>query len=196
LKEFKTPARLAKIKAAVLRRQPSLHLVLENIHDQHNVGAIFRTCDASGVKAVSLVYNLEKYPSVGEVSSASANKWVERKRYLKIEDCYSELRLQGYKIYTSLLAPDAVSLYDLDLTEKVAIVVGNEHRGASPEAAALADRVFYIPMQGMIQSLNVSVATAVTLYESLRQRVAKGMYGKSEMTDAEIDEMIEKWSKK
>ncbi len=96
----------------------------------------------------------------------------------------------------SSISEGAQDLYKIDFTEKSAIVMGNEHRGVSKEAEDLADEKFYIPMYGMVQSLNVSVSAAITIYEALRQRTAKSMYDKSELNDEEIEEWINKWSKK
>lgn len=193
MKKFKTEKRLEKISRAVKARQPSLSVILENIHDPHNVSAIFRTCDAVGVPKVSLLYNLEEFPKISKVTSASAFKWVDKDKFTDTKTCFDYYRKKGFKIYASLLSDKAVSLYDIDFTQKVAIVLGNEHRGISEDVAKLADEVFYIPMDGMIQSLNVSVATAVTLYEVKRQRILTGMYDKSEQTDEEIDKIIDDW---
>ena len=196
MRKFKTDDRLNKITSVVKTRQHSLRIVLENIHDPHNVSAIFRSCDAVGVPQVSLIYNTEKFPKISKTSSSSAKKWIEKEQFETVEKCYSSLRQQGFKIYASMLAKDAVNLFDIDLTEKTALVMGNEHRGVSDAAAELADAVFYIPMTGMIQSLNVSVATAVSLYEAYRQRKNKGMYEKSELSDLEIENIIDEWCDK
>ena len=196
MRKFTTEKRLEKITRVVKARQHSLRVVLENIHDPHNVSAIFRSCDAVGVPKVSLLYNNEEFPKVSKVTSASAYKWVEKERFKTTEECYDSLRKEGFKIYASLLSEDAKDLYELDLTEKVALVLGNEHRGVSEEAAAKADERFYIPMRGMIQSLNVSVATAVTLYEAQRQRLLKGMYENSELPDDQIEKIIDEWCDK
>jgi tRNA (guanosine-2'-O-)-methyltransferase len=196
VKKFVTEKRLEKITRVLKARQHSLRVVLENIHDPHNVSAIFRSCDAVGVPKVSLLYNNEEFPKVSKVTSASAYKWVEKERFKTIEECYGSLRKEGFKIYASLLSEDAKDLYELDLTGKVALVLGNEHRGVSKEAAEKADERFYIPMYGMIQSLNVSVATAVTLYEVQRQRMLKGMYKQSELPEEQIENLIDEWCDK
>lgn len=193
---FITERRKEKIQKVVAARQQSLRVVMENVHDPHNVSAVFRTCDAVGVPKVSLLYYIEHFPKIGKKSSASAFKWVEKDKHTDVKSCYESLRAEGFKIYASALADDAVSLYDLDLTEKAAIVLGNEHRGISEEAAALADKKFIIPMYGMVQSLNISVAAAVILYEAARQRMAKGMYDKSELGGTEFNELFEKWCDK
>jgi len=196
LQKFKTEKRLNKIRKVVTQRQQSLKVVLEDIHDPHNVSAIYRTCDSVGVVQATLLYVREKFPKISRVSSSSANKWVESERFQAAEECFNNLRKDGFKIYASKLDEGAKDLYDLDLTEKVAIVMGNEHRGISDEVVELADEIFYIPMRGMIQSLNVSVATAVTLYEAQRQRAAKGMYETSELSDDELEKKIDEWCAK
>ncbi len=194
MREFLTEKRLAKIEKVVRQRQHSLRVVMENIHDPHNVSAIFRTCDAVGVPKVSLLYTIEEFPKISKVSSSSANKWIEKEKFNDTEKCFASLREQGFKIFSTLLDEKAESIYDIDFTEKVAIVMGNEHRGVSEQAAKLSDKTIFIPMRGMIQSLNVSVATAVILYEAQRQRMLKGMYEKSELPPEEIEKMIDEWS--
>lgn len=196
MKEFKSERRLNKIISTLKQRQYDLMVVLENIHDPHNVSAIFRTCDAVGIPKVSLVYTIEKFPKIGKKSSASAFKWVEKEKYKSIENCYSELRKDGFKIYASSISEDSRSIYELDLSQKVAIVLGNEHRGVSEEASHLADERIMIPMFGMVQSLNVSVAAAIILYEAARQRIIKGKYDISQISDSDLDKLVEQWCSK
>ncbi len=196
MRQFKTEKRLNKIINTLKARQHSLRVVIENVHDPHNVSAIFRTCDAVGVPKVTLLYTIESFPKISKVSSSSANKWIERERFNDTKECFDSLREEGYKIYSTILDENAVSIYDIDFTEKAAIVMGNENRGISEEAAKLSDKTIYIPMRGMIQSLNVSVAAAVTLYEAQRQRAAKGMYDKSELSEEELEKKIDEWCEK
>lgn len=196
MRSTKTEKRLEKITRVIKSRQHSLTVVMENIHDPHNVSAIFRTCDAVGIPKVNLVYNFEAFPRIGKKSSASAFKWVDKEKYKSVEECYVQLRKDGFKIFASSLSEYSKNLYDLDLTQKVAIVVGNEHRGVSDESAKLADEVFLIPQFGMVQSLNVSVATAVILYEAMRQRIKKGLYKKSELDEKTLDKLIDNWCEK
>lgn len=193
MRKFTTERRLEKISKTIKARQQSLHLVLENIHDPHNVSAIFRSCDAVGIPDVSLLYHIEEFPEISRITSSSAVKWVDKERYTKVEDCFTNLKSKGFKIYTSMLDEKAIPLHEIDFTEKVAIVMGNENRGASEKAAELSDATYYIPMMGMIQSLNVSVAAAVTLYEAMRQRNNKGMYDESELSEEQIEKLIDDW---
>ena len=187
--------RTEKIRKVLANRQPDLTVVIENIHDPHNVSAVFRSCDAVGVLQVELLYNLEKFPRIGKKSSSSANKWLACRKHKTVDQCYASLRNEGFKIYATHLGAESVSLYELDLTQKVALVFGNEHRGLSEEAAAKADGNFVIPMVGMIQSLNISVACAVSLYEAMRQRLAQGHYGPAKCSPRELEELFNEWIK-
>ena len=196
MKTIRSEKRTNKIISVIKSRQKSLHVVLENIHDPHNVSAIFRTCDSVGIGKVSLVYNLDEFPKIGKKSSASAYKWVEKEKYKNIKECLGSLKKKKFKIFVSSISDDSKSIYDLDLTQNVALVFGNEHRGVSSEAESLADEKFIIPMHGMVQSLNVSVAAAVVLYETLRQRRIKGMYDKSGFSKEELNSKIEDWLNK
>lgn len=176
-----TERRVARIRSVIERRQPDLTIVLENIHDPHNVSAILRTCDAVGIDHVSLLYTIESFPKIGRKSSASASKWVARERFTSVEDCYASLRERGCAIYTTHIDTNSVSLYDSIFTTPVALVFGNEHRGVSEEAVAQADGNIVIPQVGMLQSLNVSVSCAVVLYEVYRQRMRAGWYDEGRM---------------
>jgi tRNA (guanosine-2'-O-)-methyltransferase len=188
--------RLARLESVIRHRQPDLTVVLENIHDPHNVSAVLRSCDASGVMEIQLVYTEEKFPKLGKKSSASAKKWVDHRDFDSIEKCYRTLHKEGFAIFATHLARQSGSLYDLDLTKKTALVFGNEHRGVSDKAARLADGVFMIPMFGMIQSLNVSVACAVALFEAVRQRILKGRYVSAAFAEKEIRKLLRSWAMK
>lgn len=196
MKQFLTERRLNKISKVIRARQHSLYVLLENIHDPHNVSAIYRTCDAVGIPKVGLLYTSEEFPKISKVSSASARKWVDTEKFATVDECYSALRTEGFKVYATMLDETAKSVYEIDLTGKIVILLGNEHRGVSEEAAEKADEKIFIPMRGMIQSLNVSVAAAVTLFEAQRQRSEKGMYNKSELTEEKIENIIDQWADK
>ncbi|MBI3004897.1 MAG: RNA methyltransferase [Ignavibacteriales bacterium] len=169
---------------------------MENIHDPHNVSAMLRSCDAAGVMEVQLVYTDEDFPDIGKKSSASAKKWIERRKFDSVKACYAKLRKDGFLVYATRIDDKAQSLYDLDLSGKIALVFGNEHRGVSDEAAERADAMVKIPMFGMIESLNVSVACAVTLFEAVRQRGVSGHYNKSKIPETDLKKMIKSWAMK
>lgn len=182
-----------KIRKTLGLRQPDLTVVIENIHDPHNVSAILRSCDAAGVMNVQLLYTNETFPKIGKKSSASANKWIGTRRFDSVETCFRTLREEGFRILATHLEKDSASIYEFDLTGKTALVFGNEHRGVSDEAAGLADANFQIPMFGMIQSLNVSVACAVTLFEAVRQRTVHGDYAAQKLPDRELNKLLDEW---
>jgi tRNA (guanosine-2'-O-)-methyltransferase len=191
-----TERRIQKIEHVLRRRQPDLTVVIENIHDPHNVSAILRSCDAVGILSVSLIYDVDPFPKLGRKSSASAVKWITRKRYKTIDACYEYLRNEGYTICATRIGDNIPSLYSLDLTRRTAFVMGNEHRGVSDEAAEKADVLFQIPMFGMLQSLNVSVACAVTLFECMRQRLIAGDYENPKLADDDLRRLVDEWSHK
>ncbi|MEO6939961.1 MAG: TrmH family RNA methyltransferase [Candidatus Kapaibacterium sp.] len=186
-------ARSQKIEQALVLRQPMLTVVVENIHDPHNFNAILRSCDAVGVMRVCLVYNIEKSPRLAHVSSSGAYKWIDFERFPTIESCYESLRKDGFRILATKIEPNAHGLYTNDLTVPTALVLGNEHRGISEQAAALADDLLYIPMHGMSESLNVSVAAAVCLFEAMRQRLAKGMYDSAQLSPEALRSKLIDW---
>lgn len=191
-----TPRRVERFRSVISRRQRDLTVVLENIHDPHNVSAILRSCDAVGILRVELLYTVEKFPKLGRKSSSSANKWIERRKHTEVAACYATLRQEGFRILATEVADGAPSLYDLDLTGSVAIVVGNEHRGVSEEAAHAADGVFRVPMTGMIESLNVSVAAAVCVFEAYRQRLRKGTIAGSALPQEVQAQLLHDWLKR
>lgn len=191
----RTERRLARIDQVLARRQPDLTVVLENVHDPHNVSAVLRSCDAVGVLTVHTVYTVEEAPTTAfaRTTSASAAKWIEVEQHGSIAACYEALRGQGLAIVATTVAPGSVDLYEHDVTVPTALVFGNEMRGISEEATAGADRLLAIPMVGMVQSLNISVACAVVLYEALRQRRARGLYEESRLSSSQLAELRSDW---
>ena len=189
-----TERRIQKIKRILNFRQTDLTVVCENIHDPHNVSAVLRSCDAVGIDTVQLIYNEEVFPKLGKKSSASAKKWLNIKRYKSYPELRKTLKNQKMTIYATYIDPSAHSIYDIDWTRPSAIIMGNEHRGVSAEARDIADQLITIPMFGMIESLNVSVATAVILYEACRQRLLSRHYHESK-DQAWITRNLNRWLK-
>jgi tRNA (guanosine-2'-O-)-methyltransferase len=190
---IRSARRLERIRRVLVCRQPGLTVVMENIHDPHNVSAVLRTCDAVGVLQVELLYTVEKFPRIGKKSSSSANKWIDRRKHTSVESCAGVLKSEGFTILATRCGGPARSLYEYDLTRKTAFILGNEHRGVSDEALNAADGQVEIPMVGMIESLNVSVAAAVCLYEALRQRRGAGMYASAQLAEEELRSLEETW---
>jgi len=193
----RTEARTEKIRRVLSKRQLDLTVVLENVHDPHNVSAVIRSCDAVGIYEVFLIYHSgQKFPDLSKKSSASAIKWVKLNFFDNVGKCFFALRQQGFKIFTTSLKADSISLYELNLAEPVALVFGNEHSGVSEEAISLADGNFLIPQVGMVESLNISVACAVSLYEAFRQRLVAGKYDIPQLVGDKFKEIFEIWLRK
>lgn len=178
IKKIVSKKRLQKIETVARNRQKDFVVVLEDIYDPHNAGAIIRTCDGLGIQKVYFIFD-EVNPynprKVGKVSSSSANKWLEFKVFKSAKRCLNKLKRDGYEIYATVLDEEAENLNKTDFlkSKKLAILVGNESRGLSKKAIDLADKKIYIPMRGMVQSFNVSVTAAIFLYEVTRQRMDK-----------------------
>ena len=191
----RTERRQSRIEQVLSHRQPDLTVVLENVHDPHNVSAVLRSCDAVGVLRVHTVYSIEEPPDIefARTTSASAAKWVEVERHSSVQECYQTLRRQGMTIIATSVQDGSVDLYEHDLCAPTALVFGNEMRGISEEAAEQADRLLAIPMVGMVQSLNISVACAVVLYEALRQRRAQGRFHTSRLGSDELAALRNEW---
>lgn len=176
-----TEKRLEKFTRVVNHRQPDLTVVLENVHDPHNIGAVLRSCESVGIKEIYILFTEdhleEERIRMGRRTSAGSRKWVDVHLYRDVEACFTAVKKKYKKILSTHLAEDSVDLYELDLSESVALLFGNEHDGLSEAALQYSDGNFLIPQVGMVESLNISVACAVTLYEALRQRKEKGYYG-------------------
>jgi tRNA (guanosine-2'-O-)-methyltransferase len=189
-----TPERSEKLLRVLSKRQSGITVVLENIEDPHNVSAVLRTCEAVGIQDVySLTTKVPKHKRWGYRSSSSAYKWLTTHQFTNTKECVAELRKHYDTILTTHLSSDAVSLYELDLTQKIALVFGNERGGVSEEFRQLADGNFLIPQVGIIQSLNISVACAVTVYEAYRQRFAAGLYDAPSLPADRIQQLKQEW---
>jgi len=171
--------RREKLQQVLNKRQFNITVVMENVHDPHNIAAVMRTCDAVGIQEIYILNTLiPEHKKFGAKSSSSAAKWLSIYSFTDTVDCITSLRKKYNKIYTTHLADNATQLYNLDLTDSIALVFGNEHAGVSDEIRLLADGNFIIPQVGIIQSLNISVACAVTIYEAFRQKMIALQYTK------------------
>jgi tRNA (guanosine-2'-O-)-methyltransferase len=189
-----TPERKARLEFVLSKRQNDIAIVLENVFDPHNISAVMRTCDAVGVQDVYVLNTtIPRHKKWGAKSSSSAAKWLTVHQFEKTEECFAGLRKKYSKILTTHLGGDAVNLYDIDFTQPLALVFGNEHSGVSEDVRKRADGNFVIPQTGIIRSLNISVACAVTLYEAYRQKAAAGHYDKPKLNSEVVKELMDKW---
>ena len=185
--------RIEKLRSVLENRQTDLKIILENIHDPHNVNAIYRSCEAVGVMDVILLYIKEEFPEIKFNSSGSACKWIDLYKFSNPHDIIPKLKNDGHQIYSLVLDKNAKTIYDIDWNKPSVIIVGNEHSGVSKESQKLSTEKLYIPMEGVVESLNVSVATAVTLYEASRQRKLSGKYPNDNINQKWLEDKLNKW---
>jgi tRNA (guanosine-2'-O-)-methyltransferase len=189
-----TPERTERLETVLAHRQPDLTVVLENVFDPHNISAVMRTCDAVGMQDIYILNTkIPRHKKWGARSSSSAAKWLTVHEYSDAAACFETVRKRHKKIYTTHLSTDAVSLHQLNLTEPVALVFGNEHSGVSDEIISMADGNFIIPQVGIIKSLNISVACAVSLYEAFRQKNNAGHYNKMKLENEQLQTLRSEW---
>lgn len=171
-------------------RQPDLTVCLEQVHKPHNVSAIIRTADAVGVHQVHAVWPTTRMRTLVS-SAAGSNSWVSVKTHPTIGDAVGHLKAQGMQILATNLSARAVYFREVDYTRPTCVLLGQEKTGITEEALALADQDIVIPMIGMVQSLNVSVASALILYEAQRQRQNAGLYRRdNSMLDEEEQQRL------
>ena len=170
-----TPQRYRRIRAVLDRRQPDLTVLMDHVNKPHNLSAILRSCDAVGVLRAHVV-TPQRYLKAHRASSASSSKWVELRAHKDLGEALAELRGQGMQIAAAHGSERSVDFRALDYCRPTAVVMGAELSGPSPEVLEAADAHLTVPMVGMVESLNVSVAAALILYEAQRQRQAAGMY--------------------
>ncbi len=182
---FLVPERKARIDEVVANRTRTLTLVMEAFGDPQNVNAVLRTCEAFGVQDVHAIEGPMKPWDRNKKITQNADKWLDVRRWRSTKECLSHLRSEGYAIYATHLDARARPLGTLPFGGKVALVFGNEHRGVSDDALALADATYAIPMRGFVQSLNVSVAAAISIATAVERReLERGRHGDLDEAEA------------
>ncbi|MFT3934901.1 MAG: RNA methyltransferase [Chitinophagaceae bacterium] len=189
-----TPEREERLLSVLNKRQNNITVVLENVFDPHNISAVMRTCDAVGIQDIYVLNTkIARHRKFGQKSSSSAAKWLTIHQYTDAEACFADLRKHYDRILTTHLSSDAISLHDIDFTGSIALIFGNEHAGVSDEIRAMADGNFIIPQVGIIKSLNISVACAVTVYEAMRQKTIAGHYDKTGLSKERYGVLRKEW---
>ncbi|MEL6440657.1 MAG: tRNA (guanosine(18)-2'-O)-methyltransferase TrmH [Cyanobacteria bacterium J06621_8] len=186
------PRRYARLKQVLDLRQPDLTVLMEDVHKPHNLSAIIRTCDAVGVFAVHAVNRHSDTPTYSQVAQGS-EKWVKLHSHPDITTAIKSLQQQHYQVYAAHLSDDAIDYRQVDYTQPTAILLGTEKWGVTDQAANLVNGHIIIPMQGMVQSLNVSVANAVVLFEAQRQRLQAGLYDKVRLDSETYHKTLFEW---
>jgi len=187
--------RIARIDDLLSKKQPDLQVMLDNVHSSQNLSAIIRSADAVGV--LDIYYSTKENESlrIHKTITQGAHRWTHRYRMNdnhKVE-FLKEKKEQGFQVVVTHLEERSVSFRHIDYTKPTLLVMGNEKEGVSAEIVKLADEVIIIPMQGMVQSLNVSVATGLILYEAQRQREHAGRYDTSALTHEKKEKIKAEW---
>lgn len=183
-----TPERYQRIREMLAKRQTDLTVCLENVHKPHNVSAVVRTCDAIGIHKVHAVW--ENQYRVRSGTAMGSQQWVNVDTHENVTDAIGALKAQNMQVLVTHLSDKAVDFRDIDYTRPTAILFGQEKYGVTDEAIAMCDQDIVIPMVGMVQSLNVSVAAALVLYEAQRQRQIAGMYDVQHLSEEECQRML------
>lgn len=193
-----TPQRREKLSQVLSKRQFDITVIFENIQDPHNISAVLRTCESAGIQQVHVLnHDIAPHPKFGKEigfrSSSSAWKWLTIQYHDQVDECIRSLKEDGFKIMATALNEQAVDLYQIDFTEKIALVFGNEHTGVTPEILAHCDGNFLVPQVGIIQSLNISVACAICIYEAFRQKNQAGHYQPKPTTNERLQQLAGEW---
>ncbi len=188
-----SPKRFEKIKDVLNKRQPDLTVILDNVHKPHNIAAILRSCDATGIgtihaksKSLKIGLNLK--------AASGSNNWVNVKFYNELFELYKSLSEKNYNIFVANNSEGAIDFREVSYTSETAIVLGAELDGISNESLSFADREIKVPIVGMVESLNVSVTNAVILYEIQRQRKEAGLYKSRRLSINEYEKLLFEFS--
>lgn len=185
------PRRRAKMEAVLDRRLGAVRLVVEDLHHPHNMSAVLRTAEALGLQHVHAVEAAEQF-TVSRRVTLGAHKWLTLHRHDAIDECADDLRGLGFALYAAVLDAGALPLEEIPVDRPAALVFGNEKRGVSPRARERCDAAFTVPMAGFSQSLNISVAAAISLY-SLTRRVRTLREDGGLLSVEEKDRLLEAW---
>lgn len=190
--EAMTRERCTRLDAVLAKRQPDLTVFAENLHKPRNFSAMVRSCDAVGVNEMHVLpgeHDLRTHWN----TSQGAEKWMRIRTHNSAEEACNHLKSSGFQLVAAHLGDDAVDYRNIDYTGSIALVMGSELFGVSDATLSFIDRQIKIPMMGVSQSLNVSVACALVLYEAQRQRQAAGMYDACRLDDETLARQRFEW---
>ncbi len=188
-----TPERFHKLQTILKRRQLDLTVLMDNVHKPHNLSAIMRSGDAVGVHMIHAVTRERFIKTVKDVTQGTG-KWVNVEIHPSLDQAVNHLKNNKMQILAAHLSDTAIDFREIDYTQPTAVMLGTELHGVSEQGLELADKHVVIPMLGMIDSLNVSVAAAMILFEAQRQRLQAGMYDKQQLPDEEYRKILFEWS--
>ncbi len=185
--------RYQRILATLARRQPELTVVMENVHKTRNLGAIARTCDAVGIGRIHAIAPANTRVHLGHKAASGTEKWLEVQRHVSTDSAFAELRKAGFSIVAADVGPGTRDFRDVDFVRPTALVLGSELDGLSDASIQAADVRVQVPLVGMVESLNVSVALGVILYEAMRHRELAGCYSQRRIGDEEFSCKVFEW---
>ena len=188
-----TPQRHQKLRRVLDNRQPDLTVLLDNVHKPHNFSAILRSCDAVGVFEAHAVWGDPRLRP-NHLTSGGTGKWVGIRTHPDIDSAVTELRAHGFQLVAAHPEGDAEDYRNIDYTRPTALMLGAELQGLGKRALECADARVRVPMMGMVESLNVSVAAATILFEAQRQRANAELYSASRLDRAIYDKTLFEWA--
>ena len=190
-----TKERTFRIDDILTRKQTSLQVMLDDVASSQNISAIIRSCDGVGVLNFYYASKENVDARIHKTITQGTHRWMNRERivYENRVEFLKEKQAKGFQIVVTHLEEKSVSFSKVDYTKPTVLVMGNEKEGISDDVLALADEVIIIPMLGMAQSLNVSVATGLILYEAQRQLDEIGAYDDSQLLEEEREEIKKEW---
>ena len=188
-----TPQRFEKLKAALAQRQPDLTIFADGVHKAHNVAAILRTCDAVGIDRMHAVAADGDLPR-HHMMAGGSQRWVDLTVHISTADGLRTLREEGWQLAVADAREGALDFRDVDYTQKLAVIMGAELDGPTDDSRAAADLALAVPMHGLVESLNVSVAAAVILFEAQRQRRLAGLYDECRLEQEYAERKLFEWA--
>lgn len=188
-----TPERLSRLQSVLLTRQPDLTVITDYVHKGRNLSAIVRTADAVGIGVVHCVIGDKEYQAFRGTALGS-HRWVEVRRHQRVAQPVQQLQAQGLQVVAAHLSPTARDYHDIDYTRPTALLLGAEKEGVSADSAEMVDAHITIPMVGMVESFNVSVAAGIILAEAQRQRQRAGLYDQQSIDQEEYDRLLFEWA--
>lgn len=187
-----TPERIARLRAVLDKRQPDLTVITDYVHKGRNLSAIIRTADAVGISDIHCVIGNQEYRSFRGTTMGS-HSWLDVHRYTDLNQPLSELQAGGFQVIAAHLSEQAQDFREIDYTRPTALLLGAEKSGLSDDARMLADVCITIPMVGMVESFNVSVAAGIILCEAQRQRQIAGFYRQRRIDQGTYDRLFFEW---
>jgi tRNA (guanosine-2'-O-)-methyltransferase len=187
-----TLERYSKIVEVLSCRQPDLAVVTDSVYKAKNLSAIIRTCDAVGVMDLYSVSQNDFF-GANRGTSVGAHKWVNTQLCKTISQPLEALKSTGHQIVAAEVTATSKDYRQVDYTKPTVLVLGAELEGISDEAQPFVDHSITIPMMGMVESYNVSVAAAIILSEARRQREDAGYYATRRLSDAVYSKLLFEW---